>query len=63
MKRGKINVSRAVNEVAGVVCILILIPLTISMLVVMATDAYKAKYPEPDLSLCPFCSQPVPHNR
>jgi hypothetical protein len=41
------------------VCILILIPLTISMLVVMATDAYKAKYPEPDLSLCPFCDQPV----
>ncbi len=63
MKRGKINVSRAVNEVAGVVCILVLIPLTISMLVVMATDAYKARYPEPDLSLCPFCSQTVQHNR
>lgn len=45
------------------VCILILIPLTISMLVVTAVDAYKAKYPEPDLSICPFCSQTVPHNR
>jgi len=43
------------------VCILILIPLTISMLVVTAVDAYKAKYPEPDLSLCPFCDQPVQH--
>ena len=45
------------------VCILILIPLTIAMLVVMATDAYKAKYPEPDLSICPFCSQTVPHKQ
>jgi hypothetical protein len=45
------------------VCILILMPLTISMLVVAAVDAYKARYPEPDLSLCPLCSQPVPHNR
>jgi len=59
MKRGKIDLSRAANEVAGVICILVVIPLTISMLVVTAIDAYKAKYPEPDLSLCPLCEQPV----
>jgi hypothetical protein len=28
-----------------------------------AVDAYRAKKPEPNLSLCPLCEQPVPSSR
>lgn len=61
MKRSRLIINRGMNGVAGMIFILLLMPLMAFVVVLAANmyDDFRAKYAEPNLSLCPFCEQPV----
>lgn len=61
MKRSRLIINRAMNGVAGMIFVLTLIPLMAFVVVLAASiyDDFRTKYAEHNLSLCPFCEQPV----